>query len=124
MFGLIVQEDDSAGSIWDPRTLSKDAWPNSKNLTVSALRQLEALFNLSQLLYGLSRGDVVNHTFRDIQLGTAPHSFRRSGFTELGGATNSARINFYELFEQLSHRIVREGGLTVTMLIYKVSEPG
>lgn len=89
---------------------------------MSALRQLEALFNLSQLLYGLSRGDVVNHTFRDIQLGKAPHSFRRSGFAEIG-ATSSNRINFYELFEQLSHRIVREGGLAVTMLIYKVTTP-
>ena len=34
-----------------------------------ATRQLEALFNLSQLLFGLARGEQSNYTFRDLQLG-------------------------------------------------------
>ncbi|CAF5179106.1 unnamed protein product, partial [Rotaria sp. Silwood1] len=32
-------------------------------------RQLEALFNLSQLLFGLARAEQSNYTFRDLQLG-------------------------------------------------------
>lgn len=45
-----------------------------------ATRQLEALFNLSQLLFGLARGEQANYTFRDLQLGHPARSFREAGF--------------------------------------------
>ncbi len=41
-----------------------------------ATRQLEALFNLSQLLFGLARSEQSNYTFRDLQLGHPLRSFR------------------------------------------------
>lgn len=40
-----------------------------------ATRQLEALFNLSQLLFGLARAEQLNYTFRDLQLGQPPQRF-------------------------------------------------
>jgi len=45
-----------------------------------ATRQLEALFNLSQLLFGLARSEQSNYTFRDLQLGHPLRSFRDAGF--------------------------------------------
>ena len=45
-----------------------------------ATRQLEALFNLSQLLFGLARSEQSNYTFRDLQLGQPARSFREAGF--------------------------------------------
>ena len=45
-----------------------------------ATRQLEALFNLSQLLFGLARAEQSNYTFRDLQLGKRPQQFRDAGF--------------------------------------------
>lgn len=88
-----------------------------KGLSVSALRQLEALFNLSQLLFGLSRAETVNYTFRDLQLRKSPHSFKKSGFKML--AHTEGRIDFYAIFEKLVHEIIAEGGLEITLLIYK-----
>ena len=38
-------------------------------------RQLEALFNLSQLLFGLARAEQSNYTFRDLQLGQSARRF-------------------------------------------------
>ncbi len=81
------------------------------------MRQLEALFNLSQLLFGLSRAETVNYTFRDLQLRKYPHSFKKSGFKQLN---IDGRIDFYAIFEQLVQNIIEEGGLEVTLLIYKV----
>ncbi len=45
-----------------------------------ATRQLEALFNLSQLLFGLARSEQANYTFRDLQLGQSARLFREAGF--------------------------------------------
>jgi hypothetical protein len=45
-----------------------------------ATRQLEALFNLSQLLFGLARSEQANYTFRDLQLGQPARLFRETGF--------------------------------------------
>ena len=47
-----------------------------------ATRQLEALFNLSQLLFGLARAEQANYTFRDLQLGQHPKRFREAGFNK------------------------------------------
>lgn len=86
-------------------------------MSISALRQLEALFNLSQLLFGLSRAETVNYTFRDLQLRKHPHSFKKSGFKQLN---IEGRVDFYAVFEHLVQNIIEEGGLEVTLLIYKV----
>ncbi|CAF3878469.1 unnamed protein product [Rotaria sp. Silwood2] len=45
-------------------------------LTEIGTRQLEALFNLSQLLFGLARAEQSNYTFRDLQLGKPARQFR------------------------------------------------
>jgi hypothetical protein len=50
------------------------------NFIYLATRQLEALFNLSQLLFGLARAEQSNYTFRDLQLGKRPQKFRDAGF--------------------------------------------
>jgi hypothetical protein len=47
-----------------------------------ATRQLEALFNLSQLLFGLARAEQSNYTFRDLQLGQHAQRFREAGFNK------------------------------------------
>ena len=79
---LTLKEKDSADSIWDPSLTYQESCQR-KGLSVSALRQLEALFNLSQLLFGLSRAETVNYTFRDLQLRKYPHSFKKAGFKQL-----------------------------------------
>ena len=91
---LTLKEKDSADSIWDPSLTYQESCQR-KGLSVSALRQLEALFNLSQLLFGLSRAETVNYTFRDLQLRKYPHSFKKAGFKQL----NAGKIlNFFVLF--------------------------
>lgn len=112
---LTLKESDSSDSVWDPRSFNARA-VQSTTLSISALRQLEALFNLSQLLFGLSRGETVNYTFRDLQLKKFPHSFKKSGFADIAGP----KIDFYAIFEKLVRQIVSEGGLEVTLLIYQV----
>jgi hypothetical protein len=57
--------------------------PPDMPISISAQRQLEALFNLTQLLFGLSRAETVNFTFRDLQFSKHPHSFKRSGFKKI-----------------------------------------
>ncbi len=98
---LTLKEKDSADSIWDPNlTYQESCQRNVKGLSVSALRQLEALFNLSQLLFGLSRAETVNYTFRDLQLRKHPHSFKKAGFKQLNAGecfsifTSRFLINF------------------------------
>lgn len=54
----------------------------SQLLFYTATRQLEALFNLSQLLFGLARAEQSNYTFRDLQLGQSPQRFREAGFNK------------------------------------------
>ena len=91
---LTLKEKDSSDSIWDPSLTYQESCQR-KGLSVSALRQLEALFNLSQLLFGLSRAETVNYTFRDLQLRKYPHSFKKAGFKQL----NAGKIlNFFVLF--------------------------
>ncbi|UJR10307.1 hypothetical protein I4U23_014513 [Adineta vaga] len=58
-------------SPWNIRTENSTALP----LTEIATRQLEALFNLSQLLFGLARAEQSNYTFRDLQLGQPARRF-------------------------------------------------
>ena len=144
-----AKERDSSESVWDVSaplvnatsamssmsSLASLLTPPSAMLPIASLRQLEALFNLSQLLFGLSRGETVNYTFRDLQLRKHPHSFRKSGglrssasSAAAGAATDTKsqqqqqqlqRIDFYAVFEELALRIVAEGGLDTTMLIYR-----
>jgi hypothetical protein len=61
----------------------KNTPQNSIFFIIKALRQLESLFNLSQLLFGLSRAETVNYTFKDLQLRKCPRSFKKSGFRKL-----------------------------------------
>lgn len=110
-----LKEKDSCDSIWDPSLTYTDSCHRT-SLSISALRQLEALFNLSQLLFGLSRAETVNYTFRDLQLKKHPHSFKKSGFKQLNF---DGRTDFYAIFEQLVNIIIEEGGLEVTLLMYK-----
>ncbi len=67
-------------------------------------------------MFGLSRAETVNYTFRDLQLRKHPHSFKKSGFKQLNF---EGRTDFYAIFEQLVNVIIEEGGLEVTMLMYK-----
>ncbi len=60
-----------------------------------ATRQLEALFNLSQLLFGLARAEQSNYTFRDLQLGQPPRTFREAGFKKF-------RKHFIHLYSFIS----------------------
>ncbi|CAF1339707.1 unnamed protein product [Rotaria sordida] len=45
-----------------------------------ATRQSEALFNLSQLVFGLARAEQSNYTFRNLQLGPPSRQFREARF--------------------------------------------
>lgn len=110
-----LKEKESSESPWDPCIPCPDS-RKEQPLGVSSLRQIEALFNLTQLLFGLSRSETVNYTFRDLQLKCHPHSFKKSGF-KLIKSTN--RVDFYSIFEQLVKLIVEQGGLEVALLMYK-----
>ncbi|CAF1342535.1 unnamed protein product [Rotaria sp. Silwood1] len=47
---------------------------------IHSTRQSEALFNLSQLLFGLARAEQSNYTFRNLQLGPPSRQFREARF--------------------------------------------
>jgi hypothetical protein len=97
---LTLREKDSGDSIWDLRmnhhhnAMTRGATLRDNGLSISSLRQLEALFNLSQLLFGLSRAETVNYTFRDLQMGKHPHSFKKSGFKHI----NAGEFHFFCYF--------------------------
>lgn len=71
---------------------------DASSVSLSAQRQLEALFNLTQLLFGLSRAETVNFTFRDLQFKKHPHSFKRSGFKKL-------KTGYYFLIKMIPFKI-------------------
>ena len=108
-------------------------------LSMCSLRQLEALFNLTQLLFSLSRADVVNFTFRDLQFSKHPRLFKKSGFklitsgfflsffliclSRLKSKTKNffqdRKLDFYDIFEHLVIDIINNGGLEVVLLMYR-----
>jgi hypothetical protein len=112
---LTLKEKESCDSIWDPSMNYSDSC-QSRDLSITALRQLEALFNITQVLFALSRAETVNYTFRDLQLNRHPHSFKKSGFKLLN---TDGRVDFYAIFEQVVQNVIDQGGLEVTLLMYK-----
>jgi len=112
---LTLKEKDSQDSIWDPSMPYTESC-QTMELSMSALRQLEALFNITQVLFALSRAETVNYTFRDLQMNRHPHSFKKSGFKLLN---SDGRVDFYAIFEQVVQNVIDQGGLEVTLLMYK-----
>jgi hypothetical protein len=109
LFLFKQKENDSGESVWDPvmahgsndllqQQYRKSSASLGSTLSISALRQLEALFNLTQLLFGLSRAETVNFTFRDLQFKKHPHSFKRAGFKKLNTGTVCFVIKKYIFF--------------------------
>jgi hypothetical protein len=105
---LTLKEKDSSDSIWNPALSystesigyqSAQSHHRGNELSISGLRQLEALFNLAQLLFGLSRAETVNYTFRDLQMQGHPHSFRKSGFKQF----NSSDYKIYFIYLGISY---------------------
>lgn len=111
-----LKENDSCDSAWDPSLPYTGTIRKDQKLSLTSLRQLEALFNLTQLLFGLSRSETVNYTFRDLQFRGHPRSFKKSGFKLI---ESNGRVEFYLIFEQLVKSIVEQGGLEIALLMYR-----
>ncbi|CAF0887799.1 unnamed protein product [Rotaria sp. Silwood1] len=88
-------------------------------LTEIATRQLEALFNLSQLLFGLARAEQSNYTFRDLQLGKPARQFREAGFNKF--PNNNRSIDFFTVFQFLVNDILKSGAIDIVYIMYKDS---
>ncbi|CAF1023218.1 unnamed protein product [Rotaria sordida] len=86
-------------------------------LTEIATRQLEALFNLSQLLFGLARAEQSNYTFRDLQLGQHPKRFHEAGFNKF--PNNNRPIDFFAIFQLVVNDILKSGAIDVVFMMYK-----
>ncbi|CAM4914541.1 unnamed protein product [Rotaria socialis] len=86
-------------------------------LTEIATRQLEALFNLSQLLFGLARGEQSNYTFRDLQLGHPPRRFREAGFNKF--PNNNRSTGFFGTFQLIVNDILKSGAIDIVYMMYK-----
>ncbi|CAM4752115.1 unnamed protein product [Rotaria magnacalcarata] len=86
-------------------------------LTEIATRQLEALFNLSQLLFGLARGEQSNYTFRDLQLGHPPRRFREAGFNKF--PNNNGSAGFFGTFQLIVNDILKSGAIDIVYMMYK-----
>ncbi|CAF4741493.1 unnamed protein product, partial [Rotaria magnacalcarata] len=82
-----------------------------------ATRQLEALFNLSQLLFGLARGEQSNYTFRDLQLGHPPRRFREAGFNKF--PNNNGSAGFFGTFQLIVNEILKSGAIDIVYMMYK-----
>ncbi|UJR35693.1 hypothetical protein I4U23_028442 [Adineta vaga] len=92
--------------------------PSTLPLTEIATRQLEALFNLSQLLFGLARAEQSNYTFRDLQLGQPAQRFSEAGFNKFPTNTNKP-IDFFLIFQLVVNDIVKSGAIDTVFLMYK-----
>ncbi|CAF0874386.1 unnamed protein product [Didymodactylos carnosus] len=99
-------------SPWSPTIDNRLSVP----ITDTASRQLEALFNLSQLLFGLSRAELSNYTFRDLQLGHSPKAFRQTGFKKF---SKDDVIDFYQCFQDVVYDAVEAGAVDIVFLMYK-----
>ncbi|CAF1925599.1 unnamed protein product, partial [Rotaria magnacalcarata] len=89
-------------------------------LTEIATRQLEALFNLSQLLFGLARAEQSNYTFRDLQLGQQPQRFREAGFNKFPN-NNNRPIDFFAIFQLVVSDVVKSGAIDIVFMMHKDS---
>ncbi|CAF1297653.1 unnamed protein product [Rotaria sordida] len=87
-------------------------------LTEIGTRQLEALFNLSQLLFGLARGEQSNYTFRDLQLGKPARQFREAGFNKF--PNNNRSIDFFSIFQLVVNDILKSDAIDIVYMMYKV----
>ncbi|CAF4066199.1 unnamed protein product [Rotaria magnacalcarata] len=83
-------------------------------------RQLEALFNLSQLLFGLARAEQSNYTFRDLQLGQQPQRFREAGFNKFPN-NNNRPIDFFAIFQLVVSDVVKSGAIDIVFMMHKDS---
>ncbi|CAF1240160.1 unnamed protein product [Adineta ricciae] len=92
--------------------------PTILPLTEIATRQLEALFNLSQLLFGLARAEQSNYTFRDLQLGQPAQRFSEAGFNKFPNGNNKS-IDFFHVFQLVVNDIVKSGAIDIVFLMYK-----
>ncbi|CAF0789664.1 unnamed protein product [Rotaria sordida] len=86
-------------------------------LTEIGTRQLEALFNLSQLLFGLARAEQSNYTFRDLQLGKPTRQFREAGFNKF--PNNNRSIDFFSIFQLVINDILKSGAIDIVYMMYK-----
>ncbi|CAF1163967.1 unnamed protein product [Rotaria sp. Silwood1] len=96
---------------------TKLANPTGLPLTEIATRQLEALFNLSQLLFGLARAEQTNYTFRDLQLSQPARRFREAGFNKFPNSNKS--IDFFAVFQLLVNDILKSGAIDIVYMMYK-----
>uniref|UniRef100_H2XK28 Uncharacterized protein n=3 Tax=Ciona intestinalis TaxID=7719 RepID=H2XK28_CIOIN len=84
------------------------------NVSITALRQAEATFNLSQLMFALYHGSISACTFLDLQLNRPPRDIRKH-FTLLGtkNCYNLSGTTFREALHTLCWEITESGGLSV-----------
>ncbi|CAF3755626.1 unnamed protein product [Adineta steineri] len=91
--------------------------PTVLPLTEIATRQLEALFNLSQLLFGLARAEQSNYTFRDLQLSQHAQQFQQAGFKKF--PNNHRPIDFFVIFQLVVNDVLKSGAIDTVFLMYK-----
>ncbi|XP_070535093.1 uncharacterized protein [Ptychodera flava] len=111
---LLSKDGNGQPAIWKTAEI-----PVTENgsycLSTVALMQLEALFNLSQVMFALYNGNIKQATFRDIQLRHASRDIRTAGFRKLG----SGGSNMREALHSVAWDIVEAGALPVIFSMYK-----
>lgn len=80
---------------------------------VTALRQAESLFNLSQLMFALYHGSLHACTFLDLQKNRPPQDIRQRGFVKLDNCNVKSGTSFRQALHGLCWSIVESGGLPV-----------
>lgn len=84
-----------------------------------ALKQAEAVFNLSQLMFALYHGSLTACTFCDLQLSRPPRDIRKNGFNKLGTQFSISGTAFRKALHDLCWEIAENGGLPVIFSMMK-----
>jgi len=111
----------------DPETELPFLWTRLPNVghqkcnevPVIALKQAEAVFNLSQLMFALYHGSLTACTFCDLQLSRPPRDIRKNGFNKLGSQFSISGTTFRKALHDLCWEIAENGGLPVIFSMMK-----
>uniref|UniRef100_H2Y8L7 Uncharacterized protein n=1 Tax=Ciona savignyi TaxID=51511 RepID=H2Y8L7_CIOSA len=108
---LSTKGSNSLPFMW---TDSKSPLTCKSDIPVTALRQAEAIFNLSQLMFALYHGSISACTFLDLQLNRPPRDIRKHGFAVLDSpAYIQSGASFRQALHTLCWQIAESGGLAV-----------
>ncbi|CAK8697114.1 unnamed protein product [Clavelina lepadiformis] len=112
---LCCQTRDGLPFLWT----SSDMENTAQGPPLIALRQAEAVFNLSQLMFALYHGSVTACTFFDLQYNRPPRDIRKNGFNKLDNCSIQSGSVFRRALHILCWNITEAGGLLVIFSMMK-----